>query len=144
MNYLLFQPEVLTEKDRVYKNGKLINDSSEFSSTYDFVVKLVEEAGSNNYPWIGKIKGYYVVRGLFNVKDEKGRTLSFLFVSDSCDFKSELQEIAQKIEKEVSNKTYQAIDTFIDYNKKKHRLVRIAVPVFLAFIIILIISLCSH
>ncbi len=144
MNFLLFQPEILTDDDRVYKNGQLLNGSPEYSATYDKIVSLFEKVGNNNYPWLGKYDGFYVVRGLFNKKDEKGRTLSFLFASNSNDVKTELQELSCKIGYEVSDSTFQTIDHFMGSAKKKQLINRIAIPVSIILLITLIILLCSH
>lgn len=144
MNYLLFQPEVLTDKDRVYRNGQLLNETKEYSATYNRIVSLFEKAGNYNYPWMGKYAGFYVLRGLFNRKDEKGRTLSFLYASNSMDVKAELQELSCKIGYEVSGATYQTIEGFMESARKKRLIGKIAIPVSFVLLITLIVLLCSH
>ena len=121
MNYLLFQPASITEPDRVYRNGKLLEQSSERSQEYDTIVALFRKGGQSSYPWIGKVRSFYLVRGLFDAKDEAGRTLSFLFASDNDVFKNELIDIADSINFSVDAQTYQAIDKFLSGREKKKK-----------------------
>lgn len=143
MNYLLFQPEALAEKDRVYKNGQRLENYTEYSSTYNQIVTLFEKAGHSSYPWMGKYVGYYVVRGLFKETDEKGRTLSFLFASDSKDIKEELLTLSDRIGYVVSESTVQTIDAFLSSSNKRKGLYIIALPISLIILITIIISLCN-
>ena len=121
MNYLLFQPASITEPDRVYRNGKLLEQSSERSQEYDTIVALFRKGGQSSYPWIGKVRSFYLVRGLFDAKDEAGRTLSFRFASDNDVFKNELIDIADSINFSVDSQTYQAIEEFLSGREKKKK-----------------------
>lgn len=143
MYYLLFQPEALNEKDIVYKNGQRLEDYTEYSSTYNQIVTLFEKAGHSSYPWMGKYAGYYVVRGLFNTTDEKGRTLAFLFASDSKDIKEELRTLSGKIDQVVSDSTWQTIEVYLSSSNKRNGVYKIALAIALIILITLIISLCN-
>ena len=118
MNYLLYQPALLSEPDVVYKDGSLLTEPTERGETYDKIVRLFEKAGHAQYPWVGKVDGLFVVRGLFSAKDEKGRVLAFLFASDQEDFKEELKTLASTVGYAVSDETYASIDFFRVRTKK--------------------------
>ena len=142
MNYFLFQPASLTEPDRVYRNGELLEQSSDRSQVYDKIVSLFRKGGQSSYPWIGKVRSFYLVRGLFDAKDEAGRTLSFLFASDNDVFKNDLIDIADSIHFSVDSQTYQAIDEFLSSREKKKKTWKI-ISLFLivVFLITLIFAL---
>lgn len=144
MNYLLFQPEVLTEKTRVYKDGQLLNNTKEYNATYERIISLFERAGNPNYPWMGKYAGFYVLRGLFNTKDEEGRILPFLYATNSNDVKNEVQEISSKIGHEVASATYQTIESFAKSTKNKRLTIIIAISTIIVILVSLIIILCNH
>ena len=143
MNYLLFQPEILTNKDRVYKNGQLLNETKDYSATYDMMVSLFENAGNASCPWMGRHSGLYVLRGFFNTKDEKGRMLSFLYASNGKDVKDELKKLSCQIGYEVAGSTYQTVDRYMELAKKK-RLTSIFAIISIVVIISLTIILCNH
>lgn len=119
MNYFLYQPALLSEPDVVCKNNSLLTEPKEREETYDKIVRLFEKTGPAQYPWVGKIEGLYVVRGLFSAKDELGRVLVFLFASDQKDFKGELKSLAAIVGYDVTDETYASIDSFRDKAKKK-------------------------
>ena len=80
MNILLYQPATIAEEDHLYLNGKLLPDSSERTEMYDRIVSIFKTVKSK-YPLVCKTNGLFVVRGLFDAEDEKGRKLSFIFMS---------------------------------------------------------------
>ena len=143
MNYLLYQPAVLTEPDAVYKNGSLLTDSDERGKVYDEIVSLSLKSGSNQYPWVGKVDDMFFVRGLFDANDEKGRTLAFLFASDSLDFKKELKSVASTIGYKVKDDTYASIDSFRNQPKRSLMTTLVLSCIAIVILTILIISKCN-
>ena len=119
MNYLLYQPALLSEPDVVYKNSSLLTEPKEREEIYGKIVRLFEKTGHAQYPWVGKVDGLYVVRGLFSSRDEQGRVLAFLFASDQKDFKGELKSLASTVGYDVTDETYASVDSFRDKAKKK-------------------------
>ena len=122
MNYLLFQPAILTEPDAVYKNGTLLSNSDERGKAYDEIVNLSLSTGNSQYPWVGKVDGFFFVRGLFDATDEKGRTLSFLFASNNESFKDELESVSATIGYAIKDETRDAIYSF---KKKSNRTIKV-------------------
>lgn len=122
MNILLYQPAVLSEEDKVYFNGELLSENSKR-------LEIIERIGSifrgveSSYPLVGKTKGLFVVRGLFDATDEKGRQLAFLFAADSRDFLEELKKVTRSIGYPISQSTLKSIDDFRHNQKIKQTLV---------------------
>ena len=122
MNILFYQPAVLSEEDKVYFNGELLSENSK-------KLEIIEQIGSifrgvkSTYPLVGKAKGLYVVRRLFDATDEKGRQLAFLFTSDSRDFLEELKHATAIVGYSISQSTLKSIDDFHSNQKTKQTLV---------------------
>lgn len=142
MNYLLFQPALLSEPDKVYLNGKLVEDISERREVYDKIVSLFNSIGGKTYPWFGKAGVFFVLRGLFDVKDEKGRTLSFLFASDNENYQDELKSISKTIGYNIDQSTLNIIDNPSNYLEKKRSIFKY-ICIFLTIISIVLITIIS-
>ena len=104
MNILLYQPATIAEEDQIYLNGKLLPDSSERTEMYDRIVSIFKTVKSK-YPLVCKTNGLFVVRGLFDAEDEKGRKLSFIFMSDSKEFLEEILSVTKTVGYEVAPST---------------------------------------
>lgn len=149
MNFLLYQPALLSEPDKVYLNGTLLEDTSKRREVYDTIVSLFNSIGTKTYPWFGKAGDFYVLRGLFDAKDEKGRTLSFLFASDNVNYQEELTSISKTIGYNVDSKTWIAIDDFSAHREKiksiiKYVSIAFISIVFSATLITIIFILCKR
>lgn len=118
MNYFIYQPPRLDDADIIYCNAELINDSRKRVEVYSMIAKIHDEVRLKSYPWFGKKNGYYVLKGLFNAKDEKGRTMSFFFASNDDDYENILACIAEKIGYDIGLSTQQLME---DYLKEKKR-----------------------
>lgn len=145
MYYLLYQPASLTEPDKVYLNGALINDAAKRGEVYDKIVAIFNRIGNNNYPWFGKSGTFYVLRGLFEARDEKGRTLSFLFASDSLNFRKELDDISKTIGYGITKSTYDTVEDFCVKDAKRKSAIKYISFSVIGIIVVTIISLllCS-
>lgn len=141
MNYLLFQPASLSEPDKVYLNGSLIEDTSKRREVYDEIVSLFSSIGTKTYPWLGKIGGCFVLRGLFDATDEKGRTLSFLFASDNVNYLDELKRISKTIGYNIDHSTLSIIENFSVHFEKKRSIIKYISLTIISIVLITIISL---
>ena len=137
MNILLYQPATIAEEDQIYLNGKLLPDSLERTEMYDRIVSIFKTVKSK-YPLVCKTNGLFVVRGLFDAVDEKGRKLSFIFMSDSKEFLEEILSVTKTVGYEVAPSTITYIQKFKHACKIKTYLVVILLAItFLATITIL-------
>ncbi|MBR6869761.1 MAG: hypothetical protein IKM93_08095 [Bacteroidales bacterium] len=141
MNYLLYQPAILADADRVYLNGDLVEEAPRRSEVYDTIVSLFNKMDNSLYPSLDKVDGFYLLRGLFDAKDEKGRTLSFLFASDSDKCIDELSAIAKTIGYRIDASTLNKTEAFLQRNKKNRDAVKYISLTLLGVIIILILLL---
>lgn len=116
MNFLLFQPASLSEPDKVFYNGELIIDNTARGEIYDTIVSIFNKISTNSYPWFGKSGQFYVLRGLFEAKDETGRTLSFLFASDSENYQEELSTLSRIIGYKIDAQT---LDSIVEFSTHK-------------------------
>lgn len=144
MNCLLYQPALLSEPDKVYLNGTLVEDTSKRREVYDKIVSLSNSIGTKTYPWFGKAGGFFVLRGLFDIKDEKGRTLSFLFVSDNVNYLHELKSISKTIGYNIDHSTLSIIEEFSDHIEKTKSVFLFVSLTIISILLITIISfLCK-
>ena len=119
MNLLLFQPAVLSEDDKVFRDGVLLTRFEEREDAYQTLVRLFDGVDNDQYPWIGKVGDFYLLRGLFNEEDEKGRRLSFLFASDNESYWEELNSVVSDIDLTLSDNTESLVSSFLEKSKKK-------------------------
>lgn len=118
MNYFLYQPPRLNDADVMYCNSEPVNDSHKRIEVYDEIAKLYNGVSSKAYPWFGKNKGYFVLKGMFDAKDENGRTMSFFFASNDEDYTNKLLCITKKIGYDISLSTQKLMTDFLKKNKR--------------------------
>ena len=104
-NILWYQPAKLSDKDIVIKNGIILEEGTERFEAFQNLKKVSEKAIGKERPWQGKIGHYYFIKGNFKEKDERGRQLAFLFISDAPNGKEALINILKVINQEVNEKT---------------------------------------
>ena len=104
-NILWYQPAKLSDKDVVIKNGNILDEGTERLEAFQNLKKISEKAIGKERPWHGKIGNYYFIKGNFEEKDERGRHLSFLFISDAPNGKEALINTLKAINQEVNEKT---------------------------------------
>lgn len=105
-NILWYQPAKLSDKDVVIKNGIILEEGTERIEAFQNLKKVSEKAIGKERPWHGKIGNYYFIKGNFEKKDERGRRLSFLFISDAPNstevFFDTLKVINQKLDEQTA------------------------------------------
>lgn len=104
-NILWYQPAKLSENDIIIHNGHPLEEGLDRIELFNKLKKISEKAIGKKRPWHGKIDKYYFVKGNFTVKDERGRNLSFMFISDATDGKKELIETLKVINQNMTEQT---------------------------------------
>lgn len=112
-NILWYQPEVLSEQDIVILNGNRLENGIERNEAFDKLKKVADRAIGKKRPWHGYLDGYYFVKGSLEKKDERGRPLSFMFISDDEDGKKQLYKLLRDIEIDLSPETEALLQTHI-------------------------------
>lgn len=118
-NILWYQPAKLSDKDIVIKNGIILEEGTERFEAFQNLKKVSEKAIGKERPWHGKIGNYYFIKGNFEEKDERGRHLSFLFISDAPNGKQAFFDTLKKINKQVNEKTVICIASQKGLNPKQ-------------------------
>lgn len=136
MDILLYQPAIFSEEDKVYFNGQLVLDQDKSSEAYSRIVSIFKNV-KNTYPYTAKINGLYVIRGLFDAIDEKGRTMTFIFASDSDDYSDQVLNVTQSIGYPISKSTLKCINDFKHNRKLKQ-------SIFISLITILVSTLLIY
>lgn len=113
-NILWYQPEKLSDGDVVILNGNRLSYGKERDNAFDRLKKVADKAIGKKRPWQGYIDNYYFVKGSFDKVDERGRPLSFIFISDSENCKSELQNYLTIIGMSLSVDTSLLLKNTID------------------------------
>ncbi|MCQ2114259.1 MAG: hypothetical protein MJY52_04260 [Bacteroidaceae bacterium] len=89
---LWYQPKRLSEKDVITCNGVIIKDTIEYREIFDQIKKAADQALWNKEPWCGKVGDKFFFKGHLNERDELGRILSFMFLTDDSNYKSALDK----------------------------------------------------
>lgn len=106
MNTILwYQPAILSEKDVIIYNGNPLEEGLGRIEAFNKLKTISEKAIGKERPWHGKIDKYYFIKGSFTAKDERGRNLSFMFISDATDGRKELTEILKVVNKDLTEQT---------------------------------------
>ncbi len=85
-----YQPEELNKDDIISLNGQILPKGIEKELCFKTVREISAKAIKHNTPWCGMVKGLYFVKGCLDARDEKGRIMSFLFISDEKNGKDAL------------------------------------------------------
>lgn len=111
-NILWYQPEILSEPDVVILNGIRLNEGCERNTAFEKLNRVADKAIGKKRPWKGYLKGYYFVKGNLNKKDERGRSLSFMFISDDKKGKEQLYKMLGSLEIELSPETEKLVQMY--------------------------------
>lgn len=104
-NIIWYQPAKLTDNDIIIKNGICLEEGSERTEVFLKIKKVSEKAIGKQRPWHGKIGNFYFIKGNFDEKDERGRFLSFLFISDTDNGKKAFIDTLKIIDKKINANT---------------------------------------
>lgn len=110
-NILWYQPAKLSDKDVVIKNGIILEEGTERLEAFQNLKKVSNKAIGKERPWHGKIGNYYFIKGNFEEKDERGRQLSFLFISDAPNGKEAFFDTLKAINQKLDEQTATCIAT---------------------------------
>lgn len=110
-NILWYQPANLSDADKIYCNGSKIEDVQERSGLFADIRSISSKVIKYQRPWCGNVNGYYFVKGSFTTKDELGRQLIFMYVSDKKNDDDGLKNIINKIGLELDEDTQNSIST---------------------------------
>lgn len=141
-NILWFQPEKLSESNPVFSNGKPITERSEREEILNRLMEVADKVSKRKRPWCGKVKGYFFVKGSFKETDERGRMLSFDFLSDNKNGEKALQQNLYIVKKSLNTKTEEIIKEYQKKTKKIKELI-IGSLIFCLLIAIVLITTCT-
>ena len=110
-NILWYQSANLLDQDVVIYNGKTLDVGLERTEAFSKLKKISEKVIGKKRPWCGKVDNYFFVKGSFEAKDERGRNLIFLFVSDALDGKQALVNTLQSSGQQMTQKTQNSLNT---------------------------------
>ena len=135
-NILWYQPEKLGNDDVVVLNGSKLSNGVEYDKCFDSIKRFSDIAIKHESPWCGMVNGIYFVKGWFSAVDEKGRKLSFMFMSEEKDGYQALVRELKSLGYSLDNKTEECV-------KKQSSKLPISMIVSFVVIILLIILIIS-
>lgn len=136
-NILWYQPETLKDNDVIVFNGNKILQKSDYSRYFQELKRISDKRIGRKAPWCGRIEGFYFVKGYFDAKDEKGRMLNFLFISNEKDGFTALT-------REVQNLNYKLTEETARIAKSKNSVIYLVTVIAIVLIIMTIILLFSN
>ncbi|MDO4189697.1 MAG: hypothetical protein Q4D29_11995 [Lachnospiraceae bacterium] len=90
MNILWYQSPKISDRDIVSLNGQILSSKIERFKYFNIIKSLSDKALDFKKPWCGRLEGMFFVKGYFDARDEKGRLMSFMFMSDETNGRSAL------------------------------------------------------
>lgn len=136
-NILWYQPAKLSDRDVIVYNGSVIEQDMYRSTYFARIKKLADKVSVHPRPWWGNVENHYFVKGSFNQKDEKGRLLSFMFLSECADDKKTLIQITSDLGFELDADTKRCIE---NESKKKYKILFVVIIMLLIASFIYIVS----
>lgn len=133
-NILWYQPAKLNDRDVIAFNGTVIEQDIYRSTYFAQIKKIAKKVSDLPRPWWGNVDNYYFVKGSFKQKDEKGRLLSFMFLSESQNDKNTLLQITRDLGFELAPDTITCIES---ESKKKFKTLYIIIVLLIASLIYL-------
>ena len=139
-NILWYQPEKLSDGDVVLFNGTPLSNGVERDNAFNQLKVVSDKATGKKRPWQGYVDNYYFVKGSLDRLDERGRPLSFIFISDSNNGKKELYNSLKKIGIDVSADT----SNFLRKNVSRRNRSKILLSIVLLLCILLLIYFLNN
>lgn len=134
-NILWYQPAKLSDRDVIVYNGSVIEQDICRSTYFARIMKIADKVSAHPRPWWGNVENYYFVKGCFTQKDEKGRLLSFMFLSECADDKRKLIQITSDLGFELDTDTKRCIE-----NESKYKILYVVIILLLIASFIYIVS----
>ncbi len=79
---LWYQPASLSEQDVIIHNGERVEDALKCAEHFGLIKQQADYVLKKNSPWCGKVRNFFFMKGNLDAKDELGRTMSFMYITD--------------------------------------------------------------
>ena len=79
---LWYQPARLSEQDVIIHNGERVEDALKCAAYFGLIKQQADFVLKKNSPWCGKVRNFFFMKGNLDAKDELGRTMSFMYITD--------------------------------------------------------------
>lgn len=139
---LWYQPAKLSDEDLIFVNGKLLSEGPERTEAFDRMKKTADRALNKKRPWCGRVNSYYLIKGSFSEKDERGRLLSFTFVSNEENVEDALNQSLRAANKSLDATTLTCVKDYPSQQLKYKR--KLAGIIALCILIAIIIAIISN
>ena len=80
---LWYQPERMDDQDVIIYNGERVEDALKRTEYFGIIRRQAELVLKKQKPWCGLVRGFFFMKGHLDRKDELGRTMSFMYITDS-------------------------------------------------------------
>lgn len=87
---LWYQPERMDDQDVIIYNGERVEDALKRAEHFGIIMRQAELVIKKQKPWCGKVRGFFFMKGHLDMKDELGRTMGFMYITDSPNYKEAL------------------------------------------------------
>ena len=79
---LWYQPASLSEQDVIIHNGERVEDALKCAEHFGLIKQQADYVLKKDSPWCGKVRNFFFMKGNLDAKDELGRTMSFMYITD--------------------------------------------------------------
>ena len=102
---LWYQPQDPRQDDVIFLNGERLTNKQDIQDNFRIISSTISKVSKKETPGCGKVKGYFFLKGYLDQKDNVGRTMSFIYVTDNEDYDSSCVAELKAAGLEMSAKT---------------------------------------
>lgn len=78
---LYYQTAKMTESDYLSIDGSEVHESSKRNKAFLTLQDTASLLTNDKIPWCTSVRGYKILKGAFEDRDEKGRTMTFVYIA---------------------------------------------------------------
>lgn len=135
---LWYQHQNPKEDDVVFLNGEKLVNRHEIQENFEIISIAANKAIGKPTPWCGMLNGCFFLKGFLNSKDNIGRTMSFLYLTNNKDYKSACVAEISTAGLIMSEETKKCL-----YNQKRNRLTIICIIIIFVILLFSIVHLVN-
>jgi hypothetical protein len=132
---LWYQPERMDDQDVIIYNGERVEDALKRTEYFGIIRRQAELVLKKQKPWCGLVRGFFFMKGHLDRKDELGRTMSFMYITDSTNYKEALMRELELANLSLSTSSQSCLTKKERLTALQTALITIVVFAVIAFII---------
>lgn len=118
---LYYQTAKMTESDYLSIDGSEVHESSKRNKAFQTLQDTASLLTNDKIPWCTSVRGYKILKGALEDRDEKGRTMTFVYIAHK---KKSWEDFRQSLIEELNQKglkmTTETLDSIKEVEKNNN------------------------